>query len=134
MSSFSDWPSFLAVHSVKYCFVIGIVSVLELNNWWIWFVSYHQWRCPSSRSWPCGDQRRSSAWWYSLLENIRDPCYSVTCLCATHKLYMSTESRVSVYDTVASSPMYLNGRPCFTRWVRECSTILAVHWFTLLWL
>lgn len=32
--------------------------------------AHHQWSCPSSKSWLCGDQRRFSAWWCSSLRNI----------------------------------------------------------------
>ena len=30
------------------------------------------------------------------------------------------------------TPMYLKGFPSFVSWLRHCSTMLDVHWFTLL--
>lgn len=46
--------------------------------------TYRPWQCPSSRSWLCGAQRRSSAWSYSSLGQIRERLYNKHTLTFTH--------------------------------------------------
>jgi len=42
----------------------------QYSTWFcspIWQYNYHQWCCPSSKSWPCEVLRHSSAWWRTSL-------------------------------------------------------------------